>query len=298
MGNTWSLQHVRTVPCVFSLGMCVSLKHRLVIVARYDGTLWMYSLDDGSVVCSIGSKGSGKGQFHLFRGGMCTSPDGDSVLVADTLNDRVQQVRIADGSWMRFIGEGVLSAPEYVDANATVLVTVETFSHHRISVFAWADGSVLTQFGGWGRGSGQLIHPNNVRLLADGGGLVVADTDNSRLCVFSVRGEFVKAIGNGTQDLLGLVDVMECPDDDGFVVTSHTLHHLVKLSAEGKVLGTFGQRGVHDGAFVHPSASAALPNGGLVVREYSNYRVQVFRGMQLRGEWIRVCVAFARFGGV
>ena len=66
--------------------------------------LHMHSLEDGSLVRRIGSKGSGKGQFNFNMGGLCVSPDGDSVLVAECYNNRVQEVRVVDGSWVRFVG--------------------------------------------------------------------------------------------------------------------------------------------------------------------------------------------------
>jgi hypothetical protein len=123
--------------------MCVSLKHGLIIVSDVSGgyQLHMHSLLDGSLLRSIGSKGRGEGQFSCFYGGLCVSPDGDSVLVAECYNKRVQQVKIADGSWVRFVGVGVLEEPDYVDCNTDVIAVSET-ALHRISVFSWADGSV------------------------------------------------------------------------------------------------------------------------------------------------------------
>ena len=96
-----------TAHCTFGCGMCVSPKHGLVILSDHKACLHMHSLSDGSFVHSIGSKGTGKGQFHFDKGGLCVSPDGDSVLVAECHNNRVQQVAITDGSWERFIGDGV-----------------------------------------------------------------------------------------------------------------------------------------------------------------------------------------------
>ena len=294
MGNTWSLQHVRTVPCVFSLGMCVSLKHRLVIVARYDGTLWMYSLDDGSAVCSIGSKGSGKGQFNFLRGGMCMSPDGDSVLVAESYNHRVQEVCIADGSWVRFVQHGAMWTPQYVDCNASVIAVSESsLVFARISVLSWRDGRVLAQFGSYGSDPGQLYNPHGVRLLADGSGLVIADASNSRLCVFSLAGEFVRALGSKERGFSEPVDVVECAANGSFVTTNLWGHNLVEISQDGEIVGVYGKEGSGDGEFDRSTALAALPDGGLVVLESGGMRFQVFAGKQLRSAWIRACVTLA-----
>ena len=126
------------------------MKHGLNIVSQFEMSggfqLHMHSLLDGSFVRSIGSEGHGKGQFMFYFGGLCVSPDGDSVLVAERYSKRVQQVKIADGSWVRFVGVGVLTDPDFVDCNTDAIAVAETCLHC-ISVFSWVDGSVLAHFG-------------------------------------------------------------------------------------------------------------------------------------------------------
>jgi tripartite motif-containing protein 71 len=273
--------------------MCVSLKHGLVIVVD-DSTmqLHMHSLADGSLVRRVGSKGSGKGQFNSYWCGLCVSPDGDSVLVAEAHNNRVQQVRIVDGSWVRFVGEGVLKYPQFVDCNADVIAVSEP-GCYRISVLSWADGSVRAQFGSEGSGRGQLDWPRGVRLLADGSGLVVADNNNHRLCVFTLSGEFVAEVGSREQGLNGPFDVLECASDGSFIVANRG-HDLVKLSRDGAKVEVYGKKGDGNGEFTDPTALAALPDGGMVVREWHGARFQVFKGLVVRFEWITACAMFAR----
>jgi hypothetical protein len=282
---TWSPVFARKAACGRGIGMCVVLKHRLVIVTMkrvvWDenpgSELHMHSLADGSLVRSIGSKGSGKGQFNFSCGGLCPSPDGDSVLVAEANNDRVQQVRIVDGSWVRFVGEGVLYKPQFVDCNADVIAVSES-DWHRISVFSWADGSVWAQFGSYGSGLGQLWYPRGVRLLADGSGLVVADMNNHRLCVFTVSGECWAVVGNSEEGLSYPYDVLEYASDGSFIVANFSGDNLIKLSVDGVKLGLYGKKGSGNGEFNQPTALAALLNGGMVVRECDGERFQVFGG--------------------
>jgi DNA-binding beta-propeller fold protein YncE len=268
----------RKAACARGLGMCVAVKHGLVIVSDSStwGALHMHSLADGSLVRRVGSKGSGREQFNFDCGGLCVSPDGDSVLVAESGNNRVQQVRIVDGSWVRFIGEGVLKEPQFVDCNADVIAVSEDC--HRISVLSWADGSVRAQFGSRGSGPGQLNWPCGVRLLADGRGLVVADKENHRLCVFTLSGEFVATVGSRQQGLSLPYDVLECASDGSFIVASFSSHKLVKLSRDGAKVGVYGKFGDSNGEFIYPTALAALPDGGMVVREWEGARFQVFGG--------------------
>jgi hypothetical protein len=247
----------------------------------------MYSLIDGTLIRSTGSKGSGKGQFDFRNGGLCVSPDGDSVLVAEFHNRRVQEVRIVDGSWVRFIGIGVLKKPEYVDCNADVIAVSET-TKNRISVLSWADGSVRARFGSDGSGPDQMRYPKCVRLLADGSGVVVADYWNHRLCVFTVSGEFVAAVGSRDQGLNFPHDVLECATDGSFIATNWG-HSLVKLSQAGVQTGVFGKEGDGNGEFNFPSALAALSNDGCLVVDSGNRRVQYLAHLQAKTIWMRAC---------
>ncbi len=88
------------------------------------------------------------------------------MLVAEANNNRVQQVRIVDGSWVRFVGEGVLAGPQYVDCNADVIAVSEEC--HRINVLS-AKPVVRTSGGTaivsqmCNRGAGCGLHGWNIR---------------------------------------------------------------------------------------------------------------------------------------
>ncbi len=281
--------------------MCVTPKHELIIIAdSINMRLRMYSLTDGSLVRTIGGRGRGKGRFNFCRGGLCVSPDGDSVLVAESDNGRVQQVRIADGAWVRFVGEGVLKSPEFVDCNADVIAV--SGDCHRISVLSWADGSVRAQFGSRGSGLGQLHFSRGVRLLADGSGVVVADCNNNRLCVFALSGEFVAVVGSREQGLSYPYDVLECASDGSFIVANYNGNNLVKfyngnnlvkLSRDGSDIEVYGKKGGGNGEFNGPTALAAFSSGAILVRHCDGSRCSVIRDQCHRLEWIGACVSAA-----
>ena len=272
---TWPPVYNRQSQCAQGHGMCVAVKHNLVIVSNCSALkLDVHSLVDGSLVRSMGSRGAGRGQFNFSCGGLCVSADGDSVLVAEYYNNRVQEVRMGDGSWVRFVGEGVLNKPEYVDCDDEVVVVSE--SCHRISVLSWSDGVVLKQLGSRGDGAGQLNSPFGLRILGDGSGLVVADCGNHRVCVFTLEGMFVRAMGSAAVGLQYPFDVMECAHDNSFIVANHNGNNVMKMSSGGDVVGTYGSGGSGAGHFNSPSAMAALPGGGMIVRERNGNRFQVF----------------------
>jgi DNA-binding beta-propeller fold protein YncE len=294
MGTTLSVQ--RSYSFSVGYGICVALKHGVIIVSDH-GTkqLHMHSLADGSLLRTIGGRGRGKGQFDFGYGGLCVSPDGDSVLVAEWGNNRVQQVRVVDGSWVRFVGKGVLMGPECVDCNGAVIAVSE--NRDGISVFSWADGSVRARFGSYGSGPGQLIWPTGVRLLPDGSGLVVADYSNHRLCVFTQSGEFVQTVGSQEKGVHYPYDVLECASADGsFIVANFGSDNLVKLSRDGSKAEVIGMKGCgnDDFVFTNLSGMAALPGGAMLVRYCGGTRCSIFRDKRHRLEWIGVCVAGAR----
>jgi hypothetical protein len=295
MAITWPPIHSHSAECAIGYGMCVSLKHGLIVgteCAAFGGfRLYMHSLLDGSFVRSIGSVGNGKGQFLFHFGGLCLSPDGDSVLVAERFNNRVQQVKIADGSWVRFVGAGVLKCPDYVNCKTDVIAVSETCLH-RISVLSWADGSVLAQFGSYGSGAGELWYPRGLRLLCNGKELVVADSDNNRLCLFTIYGKFVSTLTSEDGGLSEPYDVIEYGADGGFIADNQSTMNLVHVSRAGAVTDLIDSTVTSATQHNKPRALAALPEGGLVVR--TRERLHVFNGRNVRLAWITACAVLAR----
>jgi hypothetical protein len=267
------LEWVFSVSCAEGIGLCVSEKHGVFILAvQHRGvvaSLDVHSLADGSRVRSYGSKGNGNGQFFAHHGGMCLSPDGDSFLIADCFNKRVQHNWIADGSWVRSIGEGRLQYPQYVDCNSTTIVVSEDC--HRISVLEWSTGELSAQFAA-------CCTPKGIRLLATGTELVVANSSSNGLCVYTLEGKLTRRIGERRLSLRHPEDVVECVSDGSFIVATSS-SSLVKLSESGdghlKILGR--AEGVDT-----PCTLALLSTGGLLVRSKGRGQVQLSRGGERR----------------
>ena len=270
---------VHKAPCVSAMCLAVDVTRRLVIVSasNADCKLHVYSLDDGTLVRSFGSKGSGKGQFNYEAGGLCVTSCG-TVLVAEVHNGRVQEVNVDDGSWVRFVGEGLLDEPNHVHCSDRVIAVVE-LGWPRVALFAWTDGALLTRFGSTGDGDGQLDDPYWLRLLNDGSGVVVADSGNSRLCVVSTEGAFVRCIPMDAEPM----DMVECDGGASFIVANYVDAMQSKVSAIGGCAVPFGSRGAGDGQFNGPTALALVPGADgsaeLVVLEATGRsgRFQVFR---------------------
>lgn len=292
--GAWWPVYERQAGCAPGYGMCVSVKHDVVVVScrSADGAeqrLDVHSLSDGSLVRSIGVKGVGKVEFDMYDGGLCMTPDGDDVLVAEAGNHRVQQLRISDGhdSWVRFIGQGVLVHPVYLDCSADKIAV----SNHRdrVTILSLLDGCLLTHLGLHLRvdcGSTTLNCPAGVRFLADGSGVVVTDSRNNRLWVLNVEDGLARLVCSKLQEPL---DVLACTADGGFLVCNTGSHCLQKVSKDGSVVGQVGTKGRGSHQFITPTTLAALPDGGFVVRERRGERFQVFRDGTLRFTWLIAC---------
>jgi hypothetical protein len=281
----------RTIPCRCKIGMCATLQYGLVIVSDWQtNQLDMYSLIDGTLVKQVGGKGRGRSEFHHGQG-LCLGPCGDSVLVAEFYNSRVQEVRIADGSWVRFIGVGQLHKPQQVDCNADVIVVSETWDH--ISVLSWAGGRLLARIGNWGSGPSRLKCPLGVRLLATGNEVLIADCSNHRLCVFRLSGEFVAAVGCSSGGLRSPCAVVQCVADDGYLVANtYGDDVLIKLSTRGvttNVYHTEEARNCDDNKYNGIKALVALPNNGYLVLDMCKDRVQQLMDCRARLAWMRAC---------
>lgn len=276
-------------------GLCVSGKHGLVIASDCKAMqLHVYSLADGSLLQSIGSAGSGEGQFRFDWGGLCLSPDGDSVLVAESGNDRVQQIRIvagaSRGSFVRFVGRPALRIPQHLDCNDSVIAVSELDG---VSVLSWTMGILLWRFSYYRSYTGQPNWPFSVRLLRKRRRgyrtpfVVVADCSSHRLCVFTANGSFFSVVASRAQGLDYPADVLE--SKHGFLV-ANTDGRLIKLNRDGVRVGDDWKKG---GAGTGRTVMAALPDaGGVLLWNCKDACFQVFPKRALRRAWIAVTLGF------
>ena len=156
---------------------------------------------------------------------------------------------------------------------------------------------MMAQFWGYGSSTGnssgpaQMISPRGIRLLADGSGLVVADVDKHCLCVVSLSGVFVQAIGSRERGLHGPCDVLQ-HHDGSFLVANSGDDTLVRIAGDGSVVKTYDKtdsRNMY--RLPSPTSLAALPDGGLVVKENGHFHV--YTGLATRLAWIHVCIRAA-----
>jgi hypothetical protein len=148
-------------------------------------------------------------------------PDGDSILIAEYNNNRVQDVRIvadSDGTGVQCTlvrlmgGERTLLLPPYVECNSRFIAVSQDCN--AVSLFGWERGNVVTTLG-----STVLSCPRGLRLLRDDS-VVVADRNNDRICSFSPRDVLLFTLSTPSLP----ADVMES-GRDSYGVTTFVVAH-------------------------------------------------------------------------
>jgi DNA-binding beta-propeller fold protein YncE len=196
--------------------------------------------------------GRGTGPLQLDDpGNLCIAPDG-FVFVADYGNDRVQVLTPAL-DFHCTIGEGLLSSPLGVVANADVVVVSEHWGH-RIAVFSRGDGAFLRRIGAFGFGAGKLQLPRGLCFVSGDRHVAVADSLNHRVSVFSVAGEFIRHVGVG---VLASPQGIAASAFDELVVADGDNKRLHVFSNRGDLLATVG-KGEFTGVAVHGSRVFAV----------------------------------------
>ncbi len=263
------------------------------------------------LVCTLGGAGSAaRMQFDFssgagYSGYLAFTPPATTVsgsssssarpllLVTDAGANAVHVVDVVVRSHMGYLASpGSISGPRGVAASGvSPLVAVSAWKRvdsgdHVVVVYRGSGAvweAVRVIGGGFGRpGSrdGQLRMSYGLRFSSDGSGVCVADYGNNRASMFRVGdGGFVKHMARG---LSGPYDVEEV--EGGWLVAcagSDTVEFVgdgVDGDGGGRPsLGMAGGgEGSGDGEFDVPTALAVVPGLGLVVREFGNYRLQVF----------------------
>jgi sugar lactone lactonase YvrE len=147
----------------------------------------MCSVADGSFLrATEGRSGSQDGQFDQPHGLALVSapPSGTSGGEAGGEAGGEGGSRTGSAAALDVGSENLLSGS---------LLFVADTKNHRIVALSAEDLSFRYTFGRWGFGDGELIEP--LGIAAHGDRLLVADSGNKRLCLFTRAGRFIRAMG-------------------------------------------------------------------------------------------------------
>ena len=156
----------------------------------------------GKLERTFGSRGKGAGQT-LDPFGVCVSPDGELLFVAERNNHRVQVLRASDGAHVRSVGSkgsghDQFKYPSFVclSRDGAVLFVADT-ANHRVQVLRAADGAYVRTIGSKGQRPGQFKDPRGMCLSLDGEHLFVVGFGNDRVQMLRVSdGAHVRSFGS------------------------------------------------------------------------------------------------------
>jgi DNA-binding beta-propeller fold protein YncE len=149
----------------------------------------------------------------------------------------------------------------------------------------WGDGTFLSELGGpAGLGGAQLNGAGSVAVAAASGNSYLADAGHNRVLVYNPEGALLAKWGAGGGDGTPGSGAREFRHPSavavgvaGNVYIADTANNrVVKLGADGSVLGEWGSAGTGDGRFHSPDGVAVDAAERVYVLDGENNRVQVF----------------------
>ncbi|MCE5192118.1 MAG: hypothetical protein LLG08_10235 [Actinomycetia bacterium] len=221
--------------------------------------------------------------------GIDTDSDG-TVYVASLWNDSIEVYDPTGKPLRRFPDPSKVVGKGSSGQDGTGIAVTDVAVHgdlvyacdaYQVVVFK-TDGTFVRQFGKPGTASGDLDHPNGIVVGKDGT-VYVSDSNHARVTAFTPEGEPRWSFGTPPK---GIDDKtardIELPRgltvlSDGSVLAADAFgFSLVRISAEGKLIARYGERGVDPGQLNFPNDIAALKSY-VVVADKENGRVQLVR---------------------
>ena len=160
-------------------------------------------------------------------------------------------------------------------SHSTLIYTSELILCSHICVYSATRHNIhkyVGMFGGEGSLDSQFRYPWGLSVDNDGN-IIVADTDNRLIKIFSPDGKFLMKIG-GQGSLTSPVHCVQC---DRYLIVSDSDEHCIKVfNYDGNFQYKFGKQGGGDGELNHPHCLSVTNSGHLMVCDSGNDRIQVF----------------------
>jgi len=197
--RTLPTAHQATLANSSPRGMTLAPDDTLYLADTQQHRVWHITAD-GAVLGMLGEFGAEPGQFNE-PWDVTLDADGN-LYIADTWNHRIQKFD-ADGHYITHwgvwaqlpafdpAGQGAFFGPRGIVVSQAGEVFVTDTGNKRVQVFD-TNGTFLREFGGAGRGVGQMNEPVGIALSPDEQELLVADSWNGRVQVFTPQGDFLR----------------------------------------------------------------------------------------------------------
>lgn len=176
-------------------------------------------------------------RYHRFAKPTAVAIDSNDRIYVTDLQLSVVVVLEPDGTFVRWIGAGVLRVPTGISVDKqNQRVYVADWSRQEILCFD-LDGTLLRAFGSWGSGPGQVHHPTDIVVQKDS--VVVLDAGNARFTEFDLKGRFrgIRPFGFDHKPIAFALDEI-----GNLYYVDALFYGIIALDQQGKVLAGFGKR--------------------------------------------------------
>jgi DNA-binding beta-propeller fold protein YncE len=228
----------------------------------------------GTFISTLGTFGTGNGQFLSPHG---LFMDQGLLDVADPYEFEIQRFTISGGALtFNSIVGGVPPAPGGFNQPFAVaygpsgeMYVVDWFND-RIEKFN-PDGSFALQWGTYGSKNGSFIFPRGIAVTPDGKTVVITNSEDSRLDLYSPTGGFVKSIKPVGTSFSRPHQTALAPDGSYWVADTKN-NRVLHLDTSGNVLMTI----TNGGALKSPQGVALDSSGNVYVSDNGNNAVESY----------------------
>lgn len=228
---------------------------------------------------TIGEPGSGEGQLN-YPIAVAVSKNGD-VFVADFYNQRIQ-VFSTGGDYIKTLpaeadreklGAPVMPTALALDEEENLYVA--DVNLQRILIFD-SQGELLDYFGKPGSSEGSLSYPNGLTVVPESDWLLVSNSNNARVDIFTRDGEFIRTAV--PPDRVANPRGVAWDAGKQWIIVVDNLAHTVWVTDwDGALIQAVGSRGLKDGQFNFPNHAALDGKGKLYISDRENAAIQVYR---------------------
>jgi sugar lactone lactonase YvrE len=204
------------------------------------------------------------------------------IYVTDSKEAVVKVFRDNGKKYVGELGRGIMNRPTGITFNRiTEEILVADTKNSEIIRYNTHNRTVKGIIGKEGSAEGLFYNPTNIN-TDQNGRIIVSDSLNFRVQVFSPEGKFITAFGSAG-DSPGYFARPKgiAADSDGNIYVVDALFDTVQIfNSEGQLLMDFGQPGGSYGEFWLPSGIYIDRDDRIYVSDSYNHRVQVFQYMK------------------
>ena len=209
--------------------------------------------------------------------GIAFDDTNELIYIADWINRRVQMVSLK-GEIVAQFGNDSLLIPCGIAITDEYIFVTDT-GYHALFQFRKKDFKLLNSVGNLGDKEGQLNTPSGL-CIETNGDVLIADTWNKRVCIFSKQLKFESCIGIGQLNYPTDVKL----SDNRVVVLDWNTKCVHFFSRDGHLLSSCVSRGRKHGSLVyHPSFFCLDAANNIIISDFSNHAIKIFTEL---GEYI------------